>query len=135
MLKLKTAKELFQPKHGQLNIPALALILVFVVISAIVVHVGVWFFFHFLVGIEAKSDPHRVPIASATEPMPPNPQLQVNPKQDFRQYMQKENEWLNSYAWIDSQKQTTRIPIDRAMQIVVQQHLLEKENEKQNSNH
>jgi hypothetical protein len=132
MLKLKTMRQLVAPKEGVLNIPALVVILITVVIAAVLTHVGIWFFLRFVVNVEARSDRPLAPIARHAEPLPRNPELQVNPKQDLAQYLNKQNQWLNSYGYLDQSKQTAHIPIDRAMQMILEQKSLEKET---NENH
>jgi len=51
---------------------------------------------------------------------PPAPRLQVRPAQDLKQLRQAEDEKLNSYGWVDEKAGVARIPIDRAMELLVQ---------------
>jgi len=51
---------------------------------------------------------------------PPAPRLQVRPVQDLKQLRQAEDEKLSSYGWVDEEAGIARIPIDRAMDLLVQ---------------
>jgi hypothetical protein len=62
------------------------------------------------------------PVA-ATPPSPPGPRLQPSPTQDMLEMLQAENARLQSYGWVDRSAGIARIPIDRAMQFVIQQGL------------
>jgi len=55
--------------------------------------------------------------------MPPKPQLQVQPHQDLKTYCEQEKNNLESYGWVDSQNGVARIPVDVAMDKVLQQGL------------
>jgi hypothetical protein len=64
-------------------------------------------------------------LALVTGPIyrPPQPQpapgLQSDPAAELARVQQAQREKLGSYAWVDRQKGTVRIPIDRAMALVV----------------
>ena len=51
---------------------------------------------------------------------PPSPNLQTQPFKDVYQLRQGENEKLTSYGWVDKDGGVTRIPIDRAMEVMLQ---------------
>jgi hypothetical protein len=59
----------------------------------------------------AASVPHR---------QPPGPNLQTQPFKDIYSLRQGETEKLTSYGWVDKDGGVTRIPIDRAMEIMLQ---------------
>ena len=48
------------------------------------------------------------------------PRLQINPEADLQELRRQETEILSTYRWIDREKGTARIPIDRAMQLFVE---------------
>jgi hypothetical protein len=62
------------------------------------------------------------PLAPAP-PRPPGPQLQTLPARDMQEMLQVENARLQSYAWVDRAAGIARIPIDRAIELVLQQGL------------
>jgi hypothetical protein len=54
-----------------------------------------------------------------TQTLPPSPRLQVEPALDLKQLRQGEDEKLNSYGWVDQKAGIARIPIDRAMDLLL----------------
>lgn len=56
-------------------------------------------------------------------PLPPQPRLQVEPHQDLKAYCDGQLARLNSYGWTDQQGGVTRIPIDQAINNLLQQGL------------
>lgn len=54
---------------------------------------------------------------------PPPPRLQQHPQQDLAELRRREEALLSTYGWIDRDAGVIRIPIDRAMQVMVEQGL------------
>jgi hypothetical protein len=78
-------------------------------------------FFGFL-GEVQKLGPPASPFAES-QTQPPAPRLQVQPVQDLSHLRQDEDEKLNSYGWVDQKAGIARIPIDRAMDLLLQKGL------------
>jgi hypothetical protein len=55
--------------------------------------------------------------------LPPRPLLQVTPARDLREYVHQQDGILNSYGWVDQKAGVVRIPIDRAMELLLQKGL------------
>ena len=55
--------------------------------------------------------------------MPPEPRLQVDPRQDLSAYREREAALLDGYRWVDKNAGVVRIPIDEAMKRVVERGL------------
>jgi len=55
--------------------------------------------------------------------LPPQPQLQVQPHQDLKTYCEQEKNDLENYGWVDSQNAVVRIPVDVAIDKILQQGL------------
>lgn len=55
--------------------------------------------------------------------LPPKPRLQVEPHQDLKTYCDGQLALLNGYGWTDQQSGVTHIPIDQAMDKLLQQGL------------
>ncbi len=55
--------------------------------------------------------------------VPPEPRLQVNPRQDLRDLRAKDDELLGSYGWVDKNAGIVRIPIDAAMRLTLERGL------------
>jgi hypothetical protein len=49
----------------------------------------------------------------------PQPSLQTSPQQDLAEILLKQRQSLSQYGWIDKSKGLARIPIDRAIDIVI----------------
>lgn len=66
------------------------------------------------------------PAAPATQPVPgapPFPRLQVSPPSDLGAFRAREEAELNTYGWINKTSGVVRVPIERAMELVLQQGL------------
>ena len=87
-------------------------------VSAGIVY-GTFFFFE---GREkaASSNAQIYPLAVGQLKTPPVPNLQGQPFKDIYQLRQGENEKLTSYGWVDKDGGVTHIPIDRAIEVMLQ---------------
>jgi hypothetical protein len=52
--------------------------------------------------------------------IPPEPRIEVAPYEQLQQLRAREDHILHSYAWVDKQAGTVRIPIDRAIDMLAQ---------------
>ena len=78
---------------------------------------------HWKAGQVAR-DPRPSPLAEANAPrLPPEPRLQSAPVKDMDELRARETSTLTSYGWIDRQAGVGRIPIDRAIDLVVESGL------------
>lgn len=98
------------------------------VVSVVLVFVVITSLFHFLqhrdVAAQKRSAIDRVTTAvAATRPQFPAPRLQVAPQIDLAELRAREEAELNSYGWIDRKAGIVRIPIERAMDLLVQRGL------------
>jgi len=55
--------------------------------------------------------------------LPPNPRLQAAPHQDLESYCAGQQEKVNSYAWVDRRLGVVRVPVDKAMDMVLERGL------------
>ena len=63
----------------------------------------------------------RYPLAVAVPHKdPPGPNLQMQPFKDLFEMRQGENDRLAQYGWVDKEGGVARIPIDRAMEVMLQ---------------
>ena len=53
-------------------------------------------------------------------PGPPSPRLQDTPLADLREFREREDHTLSTYGWVDREKTAVRIPIDRAMELLIE---------------
>jgi hypothetical protein len=76
---------------------------------------------HLFVDEAARSSPPPNPlVAAGARQVPPEPRLQANPLADLRALRATEEETLTTYAWVDKNAGIVRIPIERAMQLLVE---------------
>jgi hypothetical protein len=88
-------------------------------ISAGIVYGSFWFFEG-----QAKSTDvaaQKYPLAIGRDREAPLPNLQNQPFKDIYALRQGENQKLTSYGWVDKEGGVTRIPIDRAMEVMLKQ--------------
>jgi HAMP domain-containing protein len=80
--------------------------------------------FRYLLSREGGPPAGRSQVA-ATEPAKafPQPQLQANEVQDLKAVRAAEDQVLNGYAWMDPEKGVVRIPINRAIDLLVERGL------------
>ncbi len=65
--------------------------------------------------------PHQAQVAVRQGAVPPPPRLQVHAREDLRALRAQKQALLESYQWLDPAHSAARVPIERAMQIYVQQ--------------
>ena len=71
---------------------------------------------------QAKLDVPASPLAM-TQEGPPEPRLEVVLDQELRRVQADEQAMLHSYSWVDQQAGIVRIPIDRAMTLLIERGL------------
>jgi hypothetical protein len=60
------------------------------------------------------------PMVKTTDRMlPPGPRLQPLPHQELQDYCAAQQNEVNSYAWVDQPSGAVRIPVDRAMELIL----------------
>jgi hypothetical protein len=59
----------------------------------------------------------------ATRTVPPEPRLQVEAPKDLKGLQAAEQEVLTTYAWVSKEAGIARIPIERAMRLVLERGL------------
>jgi len=52
--------------------------------------------------------------------LPPVPRLQADPRRDLHRFRESQRELLSGYGWVDKNAGIVHIPIDRAMDLLVQ---------------
>lgn len=66
--------------------------------------------------------PPASPFAN-TRALPPQPRLQVEPREDLKLLRETQEQMLHNYGWVDQKAGVVRIPIERAMNLIVQRGL------------
>jgi hypothetical protein len=117
-----------QPHAGRetqdVSIPAIVKFGIGLAISAVVIHVGVWGLFRVL---DARAGKRETPVppmvAASLKRTPAGPRLEPNPLAPRRAAQARDNAVLASYGWVDKGSGIARIPIERAMQLLVERGL------------
>jgi hypothetical protein len=93
-------------------------------IAAAVISVAMWGLFRFF---EARQDRREQPVppmvAANLKRTPREPRLEPNPLAPRLAARAREDAVLTSYGWVDRSAGVARIPIDRAMELLVQRGL------------
>ena len=91
------------------------LVLIAMVLGGFIVTEAV---FHFVIKNE-NAQRQVSPFENASQ-IPPEPHLQVADSTDLQNYRKQQTETLDSYGWADPKQNIVRIPIDRAMDLMLQ---------------
>lgn len=92
-------------------------------VTLVVALLGMSALFNYLAAHQGLGPP-ATPFESA-RPLPPPgvPRLQAVPPQDLGQYRKRQEELLQTYGWVDQKDGIVRIPIVRAMDLLIQRGL------------
>jgi hypothetical protein len=109
-------------EHRDVNIWAIgkvAIGLVLTTIASMLLVLGVFRYF------EVEENAKQVPPAAGftAGKLPPEPRLLENEPANLQQYRAAENQVLNGYQWVDQKKGLVKIPIDQAIDQLVQKGL------------
>lgn len=109
---------------GELNVRSLSWLTIGLLVIVAIAVVAMWFFG---LGIKdnliAKDPPPPVLPEARMEHQPPAPNLQVDPRQQLLDLRADEERILTTYGWVDKSRGMTRVPIERAMDMLVEQGL------------
>ena len=72
------------------------------------------------VQLSRSAVPRELP---ALPSQPPSPRLQANPAEDWQAMRARDEARLSSYGWVDRKAQIAHMPIQRAMDLIVQRGL------------
>lgn len=116
-------------EYRDMNLRGLIWFLVVFILVGVIVHLIVWISFRNVAHTAISEDPRPSPLATGPG-QPPEPILQPTqnyhekqPWQDLQEMHERENARLNNYAWVDQKAGVVQIPIDRAMDLVVERGL------------
>jgi hypothetical protein len=107
--------------------PILAFLILLAVFSAFCFGIIV-VYFRFLAADAAKHSPRPSPlITQGAARTPPEPRLQTDAWGDWDTYKADQDRQLGQYAWADRESLTVRMPIERAMEVILQRGLPHRE--------
>lgn len=70
-----------------------------------------------------RSDPQLSGVASERPKLPPLPRLETDPVSARKQFFQKQKMLIESYGWVDQKQGVVRVPITRAIELLVDRGL------------
>jgi hypothetical protein len=89
-------------------------------VGAIVVQLGVWGLFRVLAREQRSAQMPLSPmVAASLQRTPPEPRLEPAPLALRRKLRAEEDAILTTYQWVDKKAGVVRLPIDRAMELLV----------------
>lgn len=99
--------------------------LAWLAVSAIVIHVGLGFFYEVLIqqGMEVGEQPYPLAVAQEQR-LPPAPRLQQFPRNDLYEFRTGEESLLQGYGWMNRDAGVVHIPVDEAMRLTLERGLL-----------
>ena len=72
---------------------------------------------------EARREPDKAKTHEEIQQLFPEPRLEDDERTEINDFRYQQDETLSSYGWVDQNTGVVRIPIDRAMQLIVQRGL------------
>jgi magnesium-transporting ATPase (P-type) len=108
-----------RPEREAVNVSSLKRFLLAAIVIIAVIQVGVWWLYQYFRNQDQRRDVRRT-LVEVRPPIPPGPRLQVNPQADFQEYLRNQQETLKSYGWVSRAEGKVRIPINVAMELVVE---------------
>jgi hypothetical protein len=107
-------------ERSDVDIRAIVVFAVALLVAAIVIHVALYWLLEFYRG--ETPPPEQVVTAPRAEQIPP-PRLQISPRAEMAEMRAAQEKELTTYGWLDEQKKTVRIPIERAMELLAERGL------------
>jgi hypothetical protein len=110
-------------ERKDVDVPSLLTIAVLLFVSCVIIFLIVWGMMHYFKLHEPArtAGQTNLPVTSSEEF--PKPRLQIKGAVDLAKLRDAEEADLRSYGWIDRNSGTVHIPIDRAMQLLLQRGL------------
>ncbi len=119
-------------KHDTTDVNVRAIIgtLAAMVLAAILIHAIVAAMLIYFERTSAEGEPEPNPMrmgrttGGPTDPVKtfPQPQLQPDPAGDLNKMFVNEDQWLNTYGWVDKNAGVVHVPINDAMEMFLQQN-------------
>jgi hypothetical protein len=109
-------------ERRDVQVRPIAMLTVGLIILTIMVLLLLRWMFDVLETRHARFDVPRSPLAISPSP-PPQPRLEVVPEHTLRQLRAEEDAILHSYGWVDRETGVVRIPLDRAMLLLMERGL------------
>lgn len=112
-------------EHTDANIWVIVKFLVWLTITALIIHFGLGLMYGFLIEQSKETGEPQYPMAAPAgeRRLPPPPRLQQFPHNELYQFRLSEDELLHRYGWMNRNAGTVHIPVEDAMRTLVQKGL------------
>lgn len=111
------------PPDSELNAKAVVVVGVALLLSTALAAAVVWWLSLALRDdLEAQDPPPPVMLEAQSPYEPPTPRLEIDPAVQLHALRAEEDEILGSYGWIDETAGVVRVPIERAMELLLETH-------------
>lgn len=110
-------------ERRDVDVPALFTVAFLLLLSCIAIFIVVTLMMRYFKAHEPAVTAGQANIPATRVKEFPQPRLEVRPGASLAELRAAEDADLNSYGWIDRNAGTVRIPIDRAMQLLLQRGL------------
>ena len=112
-------------EHTDANVWLIVQFAIWLVVSAVIVHLLMWGMFEWFVKNRTDTAPAaEFPLAIQQERrLPAGPRLQAIPANEIFDFRQRENAELSEYGWVDRNAGTVHIPIEEAKKLLLQRGL------------
>jgi len=94
-----------------------------IIVSAVIIHFAVWGLFDLFNRSEARKGKPPASLVNMKRQPPPAPRLQTDAPADLQELRNREDAALESYGWVDRERGIARIPVERAMELLVERGL------------
>ena len=112
-------------EHTDANTWIIVKFLVWLVISAVVIHFGLGLMYGFLIEQSKETGVRQYPMAAPADErrLPATPRLQQFAPNELYQFRRGEEELLHRYGWMNKNAGTVHIPVEDAMRVLVERGL------------
>lgn len=104
-------------EHSDWNLKIVTWGAAILVITVAILCSGAWWIFR---EFRSNAAARIMGTVRGNENIPPSPRLEVSPTAELTATRNREQEILDTYGWIDRSQGIVRIPIEHAMQLMVQ---------------
>ena len=115
------------PVHREttdVDIRGIVIFVIALIVAGVVIHGAVWVMYRYFARQASQPAAVEFPLATnALRRLPPEPRLQIDPRDDLMNMQRAEEQVLNSYGWVDRSGGIVRIPIDQAMTLIAERGL------------
>jgi hypothetical protein len=109
-------------ERSDVNVRAILVFGIGLLVVAVVIHIALYWLLAVYRNTSARQEPAANPLRAENQ-VPPEPRLQVSPRDDLAAMRTAEDKELYNYGWVDKEKKVARIPIDRAMELIAERGL------------